>query len=351
MVLHATREVFFFLSVLVVGYSQFSTPRSPIVFWIRRIGILLVPFLVWTGIYLLYTVASSTGHVTLGSTVVNDLENGYYQLYFLVVLFQVLLVLPGVLWFVRRTRRYHWAVFGVSFALQLAMMTLSHYFAWRTGPLHGLRAVDLVLINPRYVMGYQLYIVSGALAAAHLRELQRLFERYSAQILWGVAAVGAAVEGYYAYGLETGSTPGHASDLFQPVAVVWFLAACAGLWALGCRWAGRASTRTPTFSDRVITWGADASGGFYLAHVLVLQLIFSGLAHAGLTGASTWAATSAVLWAGTLLGTGVLVALLLRTPLRTVLTGPNRTKERESLPVYPPSCEPMAAAISPAISR
>lgn len=353
MVLHATREVFFFLSALVAAYSQLATPRSLVSLWTRRIGAVLVPYLVWTGIYFVYTLASTAGPLTAGSTLVHDLLNGYYQLYFLVVLFQVYVVLPGVVWIVRRTRGHHAAVFCASLVLQLAMMTLSHYFAWRTGPLHALRAVDLVLIDPRYVMGYQLYVVSGVLAAEHLAGLQRLVERHWRRVLWAVAAVGLGAEGYYAYGLEIGNTPGHASDLFQPVAALWFLAACAGLWALGWRWARRAASREPTRADRLVTWGADASGGFYLAHVLVLQLIFTGLVHAGLTGPSTWGAASAILFVGTLAGTGAVVAVLLRTRLRWVLTGPDRRRERAALPGYPAGCGPRASAeaIAPAITR
>jgi peptidoglycan/LPS O-acetylase OafA/YrhL len=279
--------------------------------------------------------------------------NGYFQLYFLVVLFQFYVVLPGLVWFVRRTRGHHGAVFGLSVALQLAMMTVSHYFFWHTGTLHTLRTVDLRIITPRYASSYQLYLVSGVLAADHLGELQRLVERHSGRILWGVLAVGLATEGYYAWGLEIGNTPGHASDLFQPVAAVWFMAACAGLWALGWRWAQRAAARAPTPGDRLITWGADASGGFYLAHVLVLQLIYTGLSHAGLTQPGTWGAASAVLFVGTLLVTGALVAAMLRSPLRAVLTGPDRRKERAALPVYPARAWPrsMADAIAPAITR
>jgi peptidoglycan/LPS O-acetylase OafA/YrhL len=352
MVLHATREVFFFLSALVAGYSQLATPRPFVSLWTRRIGAVLVPFLAWTGIYFVYTLASSSGRVTAGSTLVNDLLNGYYQLYFLVVLFQVYLVLPGIVWLVRRTRRCHGVLFGASLALQLGMMTVSHYFSWHTGPLHAMRAVDLVLINPRYVMGYQLYIVSGVLAACHIADLQRFVERCSARVLWGVLGLGVVAEAYYAYGLEIGSPPGHASDLFQPVAALWFLAACAGLWALGSRWALRAAMRAPTARDRLVTWGADASGGFYLAHVLVLQLLFTGLVHAGLTGKADWGAASAVLFVGTLGLTGGLVALLLRSPLRTVLTGPDRRRERAALPDYPAGRgdRAMADAMAPAIS-
>ena len=353
MVLHATREVFFFLSALVAGYSQLSRRRPVVRLWVRRLGVVLVPYLAWTGIYFAYTLASSTQPVTARATIVHDLLNGYFQLYYLVVLFQFYVVLPGLVWLVRRTRGHHGVVLGVSLVLQLAMMTVSHYFFWHTGSLHALRALDLRIITPRYVTSYQLYFVSGVLAADHLGELQQLVERHSARILWGVLAVGVATEGYYAFGLEIGNTPGHASDLFQPVAVVWFLAACAGLWALGSRWADRAAARAPTAADRLVTWGADASGGFYLAHVLVLQLIFTGLSHAGLTQPGTWGAASAVLFVGTLLVTGVLVALVLRTPLRTVLAGPDRRKERAAFPVYPARARPraMAEAIAPAITR
>ncbi len=353
MVLHATREVFFFLSALVAGYSQLATRRPVIRLWVRRLGAVLVPYLVWTGIYVVYTLESSARPLTAGSTIVHDLLNGYFQLYFLVVLFQFYVVLPGLVWLVRRTRGHHGVVFASSLVLQLAMMTISHYFFWHGGSLHALRAVDLRIITPRYVTSYQLYLVSGVLAADHLGELQRLVERHSARILWGVLAVGVATEGYYALGLEIGNTPGHASDLFQPVAAVWFLAACAGLWALGWRWAERSAARAPTPADRLVTWGADASGGFYLAHVLVLQLIFTGLSHAGLTQPGTWGVATAILFVGTLLVTGALVAVLLRTPLRTVLTGPDRRKERAALPVYPARVRPraMADAIAPAITR
>ena len=353
MVLHATREVFFFLSALVAGYSQLATRRPVVRLWVRRLGAVLVPYLVWTGIYVVYTLESSARPLTAGSTIVHDLLNGYFQLYFLVVLFQFYVVLPGLVWLVRRTRGHHGVVFASSLVLQLAMMTISHYFFWHGGSLHALRAVDLRIITPRYVTSYQLYLVSGVLAADHLGELQRLVERHSARILWGVLAVGVATEGYYALGLEIGNTPGHASDLFQPVAAVWFLAACAGLWALGWRWAERSAARAPTPADRLVTWGADASGGFYLAHVLVLQLIFTGLSHAGLTQPGTWGVATAILFAGTLLVTGALVAVLLRTPLRTVLTGPDRRKERAALPVYPARVRPraMADAIAPAITR
>jgi peptidoglycan/LPS O-acetylase OafA/YrhL len=356
MVLHATRNVFFFLSALVAGYSQLRTPRPLVALWTRRIGTLLVPYLVWTGIYVVYTLASAQGHVTARGTIVHDLLTGYYQLYFLVVLFQVYVVLPALLWVVRRTRGHHGVVLGVSLAVQLAMVGVSYYAAWPTGALHDLRAADFVLLGSRYVTGYQLYVVAGLLAADHLGQLQQVVERHSARICWGVSAIGMAALAYYAAQIVLGRSPGQASNLYQPIAQLWFLAACAGLWAVGWRWAARAAARAPTTADRFVTWGADASGGFYLAHILVLHLVLAALTHEGLTGRSTSgeAGLFFALFAGVMVGTGVLVAVLLRTPLRTVLSGPDRRRQRAELTVYPAAAGAAVAptaAIAPAATR
>ncbi|MGH8980117.1 MAG: acyltransferase [Acidimicrobiales bacterium] len=334
MFLHATRNVFFFLAALVAVYSQLLRPRSTVSLWVRRLGTVMVPYLVWTLIYFAYTMANSD--VAAGPTLWRDLYYGYYQLYFLVVLFQVYFVLPGIVWLVRRTRGHHGWVFGASLALQLAMMTLSHYFKFSFGTWHAIRAIDLTLLTSRLIFGYQLFVIAGALAADHMGEVQRFMERHSARVIWGTVAMFVLTEGYYAAGLIMKNTPGHASDLYQPLATLWFLAACYGLWAVGCRWARRAASRAPTRFDRFVTWGSNASGGYYLGHVLVLELIFTGLHDAGLTSHSTWGAASALLFVGTLVGAGILVTVLMRTPLRSVLTGPDREKQRTEYAPYPP---------------
>jgi hypothetical protein len=97
---------------------------------------------------------------------------------------------------------------------------------------------------------------------------------------------------------------------------------------------------------RLVEWGSDASGGFYLAHVLVLQVLFSGLAATGLTAPPTWWAASLCLFTGTLAGTGALVVVGLRAPgpWRTAITGPDRSRERRASLPYPRVVESRGAA-------
>lgn len=351
MVLHFTRNAFFFLSAFVAAYSQRTRPRAVGALWYRRITQILVPYLVWTAIYFTYTVAStsmSPGNAlhTLGT----DLYRGYYQLYFLVVLLQMYVLLPGLLWLVRKTRGHHWTLLGASFALQMAMATFSRYFSSGpgTGVTGDLHQVASVLLQSRLIVGYQLLIFLGLVAADHVDEVQRFVARYSLRIVGVTVVVLLATLGFYAYSLSSGLTPGRSADLYQPVAYVWFVAAIAGLYALGWRWAQRAARRPSRTVDRVVTWGSDMSGGIYLSHVLFLQLVLTVLGNTGFRNAVPWGATSAVLFAGTVAVTAVVVSVLLRTPLRWALTGPDRTEERATLrwapPPAPAPLEPVPAA-------
>jgi peptidoglycan/LPS O-acetylase OafA/YrhL len=337
MVLHFTRNAFFFLSAFVACYSQGTRPRSRRALWYRRLTQILVPYLVWTAIYFTYTMITGPDPLSRAVGVLwTDVWHGYYQLYFIVVLVQFYVLLPGLLWLVRFTRSHHGWVLGFSAVLQLAMVTVSHYFSWRTGTLGLARHVDLDLLTSRCIVGYQLYLVAGLLAAAHVDEIDRLLVRHSRRILTGSLALLAVAVGYYLYGVAIGQTAGHASDLYQPVATVWFAGAIAGLYALGWRWARRAVDRPGRRFDRLVTWVSDASGGFFFGHVLVLQLVFTGLGDAGLRAATSWGVESEVLFVATVAGTALLVGIVLRTPLRFILTGSNRTEERAWLNWFPP---------------
>lgn len=335
MVLHFTRNAFFFLSAFVAAYAQRTRPRRTVALWYRRISQILVPYLVWTAIYFVHTVIATPMPAGPASTLWGDLWNGYYQLYFVVVLLQLYVLLPGLLWLVRKTRGHHTAVLAGSFALQIAMTVCSHYLSGggAAGQLHRY-AVDL--FQPRLIVGYQLYLVMGLLAADHVDGVQRLVARHARTVLAATGAVFLVALGYYAYGLHIGQNPGEASDLYQPVACVWFVTAIAGLYALGWCWAERAARQPGRLAERAVTWGSDVSGGIYFSHVLVLELVLSALGGLGLRTAAPWGVVSAVLFVTTVVFSAVLVSLLLRSRLRWVLTGPDRTAERATLRWAPP---------------
>ena len=96
--LHLSRNAFFFLSGLVICYSQISHPRSLRAFWKRRYVQLGVPYLAWTGIYLVFSliIVSLSWH-EVWSFLRQNLLMGYSQLYPAFVIFQFCLVFPLLL--------------------------------------------------------------------------------------------------------------------------------------------------------------------------------------------------------------------------------------------------------------
>jgi surface polysaccharide O-acyltransferase-like enzyme len=240
-------------------------------------------------------------------------------------------LLPGLLRLVRVTRRHHGVLLGVSLTLQLAMPTVSHYAKAPTGWEHRLHNFDHILIQSRWLSGYVFYVVAGLVAAAHADELHRFIDRHMRAVLISVAAVGVMSEGYYLITEALIHNPGRASDLYQPIAIVWFSAAILGLIALGRLWSRREIHERPTAFGRLLEWASTASGGIYLAHVLILQLTLQALESTGLRNDMSWAGTAWSLFFGTLAGAAILVGFLLHTPLRFILTGPNRSDQRHEL--------------------
>lgn len=332
MLLHFSRTAFFFLVALLLTYSQVTRPRSTTGFWRRRFVQLGVPYLAWTLIYWLMTMIlhqapwSQAGHVLWNYTLY-----GYYQLYFVVVVFQLYLVFPLLLRLLRASR-HHVAVMATSLGLALllaadlhwptafgslgqATMWLSHYWPWG-----------------RNVFTYQEQFVAGVLVGLHIDQVPAFIERWWRQLIGGAVLMLVAATTWYLVAVWTGSSTGRASDIYQPIAFLWFTAAVAGLECGSWLWYQRTIHGHP---PRATVLSAEylgaLTGGIFLSHVLFINLLRSAMGGIGLTPHLGWAAQVAVLYVSTLLCAGLFTALVLRTPLRWVLGGPVRAEQRSRL--------------------
>src|SRR3984957_1245641 len=121
MLLHFSRTAFFFLAAFLLTYSQITRPRSTWGFWRRRYVQIGVPFLVWTGIYWVFTMAWDGSWNQVWPLLWNYTLYGYYQLYFVVVLLLLYLFFPWVLRAVRASSHHVALMTGsLLFALLLA---------------------------------------------------------------------------------------------------------------------------------------------------------------------------------------------------------------------------------------
>jgi peptidoglycan/LPS O-acetylase OafA/YrhL len=325
-VLHFTREAFFFLTGLVLAYANKDRSVAARGFWRRRVPLVLVPYLVWSFLYwlesVLVTPPRSTGQAI--SDLVWGVLGGHskYHLYFLLVTVQVYLVFPLLLPLVRRCLNHVWWLVGAAVAYEIAVT------AWLQIPSNG----GTWLGQHAYVLlpSYLLWVVLGIVTGLTFGAVQAVVLRHARVVtaLSAVAVVGALAA--YAVDISVGESPSSASTVLQPLAVLNALGVI-GLLAVASVWWGGVRQRYPRVR-RALLWCSSASFGVYLAHPLVLDAL---LAH-GFRGPHPTVmgqpAASVVAWALTLVGSGLLVALFRKTPLMFPLTGRARVRAATPCP-------------------
>ena len=332
MLLHFSRTAFFFLAAFLLTYSQITRPRSTLGFWRRRYVQLGVPFLAWTGIYWVFTMITGDSWHQAWSLLWNYVVFGYYQLYFAVVLLLLYLVFPAVLRAVRASS-HHLALMVASLLFALVLAADLHYTASFGAVGDWTRDIASKWPWARNPITYQEQFVAGILVALHWDQVRGFVERWYRQVIAGAVLVGIAATMWYLVAVWTGSTPGHASDLYQPIAFLWFTAAVAALECGAWMWFRRRARRPERAPARFFTaeYLAGLTGGIFLCHVLFINLVRSGLGASGLTPHLGWAGMVAVTFVLTMGSAVLFTALIQRTPLRWVLGGPVRAEQRARL--------------------
>jgi peptidoglycan/LPS O-acetylase OafA/YrhL len=359
--LHFTRNAFFFLTGLVVCYAQLTRPRSLGRFWLRRYIQIGIPYLAWTGIYVLFTILRPGGAWNQWNTYLwSDLRLGYYQLYVIVVLFQFYLVFPFILKLLTSTStRQHVLIMSISLAIALFIGTDLHYNPDIGVIGHYVHDIGSKWVWSRNLISYQAYFVAGMLVAYHFEAVFNFVRRWSRWVIIGSGAVGVGTMLWYAIVIALGASTGSASDIFEPIAVAWSFGAIAGVFALSVVWSGRSTASgvgggpvrgtsaassgsrggpLPRLRVRLglgrlrrpsLTYLAELTGGFYLCHVLFINMIRAAL-YSGLVGGAhlPWPIRTATFYVGTAVVATTFVSLILHTPLRWVLGGPVRAEQR-----------------------
>jgi peptidoglycan/LPS O-acetylase OafA/YrhL len=339
MLLHFSRTAFFFLTAFVLTYAEIHRPRPVTTFWRQRYIEIGVPYLVWTGIYWVFTMIVAGSWDQAGSLLWNYLVFGYYQLYFVVVLLQLYLVFPLLLRLLRASK-HHVAVMVGSGLFALALAADLHYTQYFGVVGQVTKSIASVWPWARDPITYQEQFVAGVLVALHFDQVRVFVERRWRQVIALGVVVGVVATWWYLIAVWAGSDTGHASDLYQPVAFLWFTAAVAalecGTWAWYRRQVRRAAQpggprRWPRlFSAEYL---AGLTGGIFFCHVLFLNLIRTALGDTGIAPHLGWAGLVALTFVLTIACAGVGTGLLLLTPLRWVLTGPVRAEQRARLGV------------------
>jgi peptidoglycan/LPS O-acetylase OafA/YrhL len=339
MLLHVSREGFFFISACLLTYRYYDLSRHDLLrFWRRRLIAVALPYSCWTVIYFAVGLRGFHGSIpsALGRFALL-LLTGYSQLYFLVVLMEFYVLFPAVVWLLKRTARHHLALLMTSLVIQL-LYTVAVHWNWFPNDLEGTTAT-------RLVVSYQLYLLAGAVAAVHYEAVHRWLVSHVRLIV--VMTIGTALfaELWYWLAVRPGfGFLGAPTDPFQPVVIPFNLCAIALIYVAGVSLVRPRHATT----QRLTHLASDNSYAVYLSQVLFLDAL-AGLGWQHLDGIGPWpfvvmAAVAVVFVAGCLLG-----GTLARTPFALALAGRHRVARTPRIEPAPHTPPPIActAARSP----
>jgi len=343
LLLHVSREGFFFISACMLTYAyadlRLRDGTGLRRFYGRRIVSVLIPYLCWTVIYFCYllptahypSLASALDHLALMA------ETGYYQLYFLLVIMQFYLVCPLVLMLLRRTRGRHGLVIAVAAATQVTMAIVTH---WQLLPALMQKYAQ------QDALSYLLYLVGGSVVAFHLDEVHAWVVRHARLIIALTVAAGLAAEGiYFLARYEVTTVLGSGNDPFQPSVIPF------NIGAITCGYLAGVALVRPWRSQRTKTAvrvGSDDAYGIYLSQMLFITAL-TWLGWGKLSSTVPWpllcVATVGIVFACCI----ALTSLLARTPLAVPLTGRPQVpwpslRPRRQIPAVPDPQQPELAA-------
>jgi peptidoglycan/LPS O-acetylase OafA/YrhL len=330
LLLHVSREGFFFISACMLTYAYADLNRAGLRrFYGRRFVAVAIPYLCWSVIYFLYNLPGShyAGPLAALRQLAHQMYTGYNQLYFLLVIMQFYLLFPLVLMLLRRTRGHHGLVIAVAAAAQLAISVATHW---------NLLPQAMITYAQEDALTYVLFLIGGGVVACHLDEVHDWVCGHARLIIGLTVAAALAAEGVYflaRYGVTT--VLGSGSDPFQPSVIPF------NVGAVTCGYLAGVALVRPWRSRRaraVIRSASDNAYGVYLSQMLfVTALIWLGWRH--LTSVVPWPLLCLLTVVIVYLCGFALTAVLARTPLAGPLTG----RKRQARPAPPPEPVPALA--------
>ena len=323
LLLHVSREGFFFISACMLTYAYADLNRAGLRrFYWRRFLSVGIPYLCWSVIYFLYSLPTSHyASVTAAFRgLASVVSTGYYQLYFLLVIMQFYLAFPFVLMLLRRTRGYHGHVIAVTVLAQVAIAIGMH---WNLFPR------EMVRFGQQDVVSYPLYLVGGCVVAFHIDQVHAWVCAHARLIVAMTVAAALAAEGIYflaANGVTT--VLGSGSDPFQPSVIPFNVGAVACGYLAGV---ALVRPRPSRQAKAVVRSGSENAYGIYLSHMLFITML-TRVGWGRLTSAIPWPMLCLVTVAIVFAFGMALTSFLARTPLAAPLTG--RTQVPWRLPRF-----------------
>lgn len=267
--LHYNREMFMFITGLVLTYVYYHRPFSVKSFWLTRFSLVFIPYVLWSIIYVVINNHSRTFIEYLRLSLWNILTGeASFQLYYILLSLQFYAIFPLFLMFIKKVAHYPWRTLAISFILQILILYADFYYL-QSGPFSRIRAVNTFIhYQDRILLMYEFFFILGGFAAIYMNTMQAFFAKYGRCIfLLFITTLGLYTLYFYTQLNQFHLSIGLASSVLQPSVAVYssvvilFFFYLAFIWAKNRKWFG------------LIKIISDTSFGIYFVHVLFLTYI------------------------------------------------------------------------------
>ncbi len=273
--LHFTREEFIFVTAFALIYVYYGKPFELKKFWVKRsIGVLL-PYSIWSAIYVAVNVPGQAPLAYIQTTLIDIVSgNASFQLYYILLTLQFYIIFPLFLLFMKRVARHPWKVLIVSFVLEVLLLYADYRWV-QQGTLASTGFWQFFAeYQNRFILIYQFYFVLGGFAALYFQQVRSFVLRYGWLIAYGFLAATATLWLHFVLQLRVyQESMGYATSVLQPIMAFYSLAVILFSFWLVCRWASHKQQDKHPRGYHIWQVLADASFGVYLIHVLFLMAI------------------------------------------------------------------------------
>ncbi len=316
---HYTREVFIFVTAFALVYVYSGRRVAPLAFWKKRALGVVLPYVIWSVIYVLVNDGFTSPGAFLKTAVFDVVTgNASYQMYYILLTVQFYLFFPLFLPFIHFCARRPWTTLAVSFVLQVLFFYVD-FHTIQTSSLHFWQSVTYY--QDRLFLVYQFYFILGGLTALYLQQVRAFVLRYGRLVAGAFVLSLAGLWLHFALQVGIyGESVTYASSVLQPIMVFYSLVIVFfGFW-LACRWARKTDAAGHPRGYRFWQTLSNASFGVYLIHALILTFL---LQHLVPVLPTTWfvAARVFLIWFLTAAGATAMSVLLINIPIVSRLIG------------------------------
>ncbi|HLH63342.1 MAG TPA: acyltransferase [Ktedonobacteraceae bacterium] len=273
--LHFTREEFIFVTAFALIYVYYGRPFDITKFWGKRSVGVLLPYCIWSAIYVAVNVPGQAPLQYIQTTLIDIVSgNASFQLYYILLTLQFYIIFPLFLLFMKRVAGYPWRVLSISFLLEVLLLYADYRWV-QQGTLAATGFWQFFAeYQNRFILIYQFYFVLGGFTALYFQQVRSFLLRNGWLIATGFLAAIAVLWLHFLLQLQVyQDSMGYATSVLQPIMAFYSLAVILFSFWLVCCWASRRQKDNHPRAHRTWQVLSDASFGVYLIHVLFLTAI------------------------------------------------------------------------------